>query len=243
MEKYQDIIINSKLFDGIPSETVRATIIPAGCIKTVPEGSSLFMPRDRVTSIHILLSGRIKLVFYMENGEQDIKSMILPPHLLGIDLICTRTCISPYQASALMKSEVFSFPSSIILNPGILPEEQRLKCINNLLLIISQINMQNEYRLAILTRNGLRDRIMVFLTMQANKCGSDSFSIPFSRDEMASFLRVNRSALSHELSLLKQEGLIDFSKNRFSLLSRKDYDMAIYGFEFSNNGDMQKNPL
>ena len=53
--------------------------------------------------------------------------------------------------------------------------------------------------------------------MQARRRNQNSFSIPFSREEMAAFLCVNRSALSHELSLMRKEGLISFRKNEFTL--------------------------
>jgi CRP-like cAMP-binding protein len=87
-----------------------------------------------------------------------------------------------------------------------------------LLTIISNENIRKHYRLAILSTRGLRDRILIYLSMQAGRAGNSTFSIPFSRDELASFLCVNRSALSHELSLMEQDGLIRFHKNEFSLL-------------------------
>ena len=39
------------------------------------------------------------------------------------------------------------------------------------------------------------------------------------REELADFLCVNRSALSHELGKMEREGLIRFRKNEFTLLS------------------------
>lgn len=80
---------------------------------------------------------------------------------------------------------------------------------------------EKEYRLAILSQKGLRERILTYLRMQAAKRGVDTFAIPFSREELADFLCVNRSALSHELSLLQQEGVIRFRKNEFTVI-RKD---------------------
>ena len=60
---------------------------------------------------------------------------------------------------------------------------------------------------------------MTFLTMQASKRKSDTFSVPFTRDEMASYLCVNRTCLSHELSLMEQEGILTFRRNTFTLLN------------------------
>lgn len=225
MDEIMEILQRNRLFANVPAEVIRLAIVPHGNVKTYAAGSNLFLPLDRVSRVQVLLSGKIKLVYYMENGEQDIRNLILPPKLIGADLICTRTQLSPYQATAVERSAVFSFPAEVILRQGTMPEAERLICINNLLQILSNVNMQNEYRLAILTRSGLRERIMVYLTMQANKAQSNTFRISFSREEMASFLRVNRSALSHELSLLRQEGIIDFSKNEFTLLTR--YDAAV----------------
>lgn len=212
------VLKKNRLFENISEDVIENCVVPAGRLTAFLPRENIFMPLDRVDSVRVLLSGRVKLVYCRENGDEDIKNMLFPGSLVGADLICTRTRLSPYQAVATEKSEAFSFPAEVILKPGSLPEPERLVCLNNLLLILSQVNMQNEYRLAILTRNSLRERVMVYLTMQANKNRSRAFTVPFSREEMASFLRVNRSALSHELSLLKQEGIIDFSKNRFTLL-------------------------
>ena len=78
--------------------------------------------------------------------------------------------------------------------------------------------MKKEYRLAILSQKGLRDRIVTYLTMQAGRLGKTSFDIPFSREELAAFLCVNRSALSKELSLMQEDGLIRFRKNHFTII-------------------------
>jgi len=86
-----------------------------------------------------------------------------------------------------------------------------------LLTLLSHESVRKEYRLAILARRGLRERVMTYLTMQAQKRGAASVTIPFSREELASFLCVNRSALSHELSCMARDGLITFHKNRFTL--------------------------
>ena len=54
--------------------------------------------------------------------------------------------------------------------------------------------------------------------MKAKRQSSNRFSVPFNRQQMADFLSVDRSAMSNELSKMKNEGLIDFQKNHFILL-------------------------
>ena len=45
------------------------------------------------------------------------------------------------------------------------------------------------------------------------------FNGPISREELAAYLCVNRSALSRELSRMKQEGLLDYYRDTFRLLN------------------------
>lgn len=227
MQSDREIILQSRLFEGVGQAVVDKYILPLGVKIALEQNQSLFMPMDKVSSVYLVLSGKIKLEYYMENGEQDIKNLLTPGNLVGVDLICTRSRLSPYQATAAQHSELFVLPADVLLKSGSMPEEARLCCINNLLLIISHVNMQNEYRLAILTRSSLRERIIVYLTMQSNRTRSRSFTIPFSREEMASFLRVNRSALSHELSLLRRERVIDFHRNSFTLLKKSGFELDL----------------
>ena len=46
------------------------------------------------------------------------------------------------------------------------------------------------------------------------------FEIPFNRQQLADYLCVDRSAMSNELCKLKKEGVLDFQKNWFHLMSQ-----------------------
>ena len=63
-----------------------------------------------------------------------------------------------------------------------------------------------------------REKIMSYLSAQSSKAGSREFDVPFSRQQMADYLGVERSGLSLELSKMKRDDLIDFNKNHFAVL-------------------------
>ena len=63
-----------------------------------------------------------------------------------------------------------------------------------------------------------RLKILSYLSAQARAAGSAEFEIPFSRQQMADYLSVDRSALSAELSRLKAEGLLDYHRNAFRIM-------------------------
>ena len=55
---------------------------------------------------------------------------------------------------------------------------------------------------------------------QAESAGSNRFSIPFDRQELADYLSVDRSAMCAELSRMKRDGLVDFQRNQFEIVQR-----------------------
>ena len=72
-------------------------------------------------------------------------------------------------------------------------------------------------RVAYLTEPQLRRRILLFLRDRRETAGSDYFRVPYSRQEMAEVLGVNRSALSRELGRMQREGLLEFYRSSFRL--------------------------
>lgn len=216
MDAWMAKLKKTELFADVP-ETVLPALIALGRVQEYARGQFLIVPRQQVAKIGILLSGKLRLLHLFPNGDDCLMSTIWPCQTVGADLVCTKTQLAPYHVDAAAPSRVFYLPIEVLTRPGQLPEPVRQGCLLRLLDILSNDNMRREYRLAILARKSLRERILVYLTMQAQRRQRATFSIPFTREEMASFLCVNRSALSHELSLMRQEGLIDFHKNSFTL--------------------------
>lgn len=225
MERIPELLSETKLFKDIPIEVIQEYILPKGTLNTFAKDSCLFWTKDRVDTIKIVISGKVNIIYYYADGGYSLASTVLPLRVLALDLIATRTRISPYHAIAAETTEIFSFPADDILKPSDIPENFRQIMLNQLLVMLSNLHLQKEKRLMVLSKNGLRDRIMTYLSLQAQQKSTYTFSIPFTREEMAAYLCVNRSALSHELSLMRKEGCIDFSKNRFTLLKYEQVEI------------------
>ena len=58
---------------------------------------------------------------------------------------------------------------------------------------------------------------MSYFSAEAQRLGKYEFDIPFSRQQLADYLAVERSGLSLELGKMRDEGLLDFHKNHFGL--------------------------
>lgn len=211
------ILKSCALFQGLQPEQMDS-LLPYGSLRTFPQKGEIISIQEQVDWFGVILSGRARTMQMFVNGDFSLMETLHPGYMLGIDLICTKTRKSPYCAAADVPTQILRFPSWVILQPGVFPEPERMAVWQNLLTMLSQANMRKYNRLAVLSQRGMRDRILTFLSMQSAHRGSTSFRIPFSREELAEFLCVNRSSLSHELSLMAQDGLIQFHKNQFTLL-------------------------
>lgn len=208
-----------RLFRDLTPEALEREILPRGKLRDYEKQAVLIAPGDRVDWFAVVLRGKTQISQIFSDGTSSLMDALGPGHTLGTDLICTRSRRAPYYAAAAGELQVLRFPGALLLEPGELSGEVRETVWRNLLALLSDDSLRKHYRLAILAQRGLRDRVLVYLTMQAERRGTTTFRIPFSREELAAFLCVNRSALSHELSRMEAEGLIRFRKNEFTLLS------------------------
>ena len=88
---------------------------------------------------------------------------------------------------------------------------------SNLLKVFARKNLTLSQRIFCTSAKTIRGRLLTYLSAQAVQHGSSSFEIPFNRQQLADYLNLDRSALSKELGKMRQEGLLEFQKNRFTL--------------------------
>lgn len=225
MNRIYDSLRQCALFRDIPDERLKKDIMPYGKLQDYPKNKYLITYQQRIETFAVVVSGRIQTQHIFTDGTYSILDVMEKSETVGADLLWTSSRVSPYYAVAAVQSQVLLFPVSMITERGKISEDCRQLIMGKLLLLISQENMRKQYRLAILSQKGLRERVMTYLTMQSVKRNSPTFEIPFSREELASYLCVNRTALSHELSRMRKEGLIDFRMKEFTLLKHADAEI------------------
>ena len=228
MHQYLSLLSGCSLFRQISPDFIESSILPHARVQEYPKGAFLIHPQQQLNHFGIVAQGAIHIIHLSADGENRIMDSLEPGQIYGGDLMCTRSRLAPYHAMAAQPCTVLLFPIGMALEPGILPEPERQSIIVQLLTLIAHENMRKDYRLAILSHKGLRERLMTYLTMQAAKRGTATFSIPFDREALASFLCVNRSALSHEIAAMKREGIIECRKNTFTLLHWEEKEPDLY---------------
>lgn len=187
-------------------------------VRHIRKGECWASSGEKLQHIGIVGKGNLTLSLFTFSGDEHLMQKLQPYSVVGIDVVSTKSKINPYDIRAAEDSVVYQFDWNCIENSGVIKEEHRLKILHNIMVLISHENMRKTYKLEILMQKGLRDRIMTYLRIQEKKKGKSTFVIPYSRDELSSYLCVNRSALSHELSQMEKEGIIKYKRNEFTIL-------------------------
>lgn len=92
----------------------------------------------------------------------------------------------------------------------------------NLLRIACEKNLELSVRCLHTFPKRTRERVLSYLSAQAREHRSNEFDIPLSRQQMADYLNLDRSALSGELGRMRDDGLIEFHGRHFRVRGGND---------------------
>lgn len=211
------ILQKVSLFEGIHKDELDAILqCVGGTIKNVRKGEFALLAGDKVTQIGIVLSGELHIVSECYDGKRSLTASLMPSNLYGEALCCANIERSPVSVVAKKDSSVITLDFSKAIFPCSNSCGFHGKLIENMLRNVARKNIQLQSRMEIMNINSVRGKVLHYLESFVPIQGQN-IVIPFNREEMASYLGVERSALSHELSRMKADDLIDYKKNHFFL--------------------------
>ena len=157
----------------------------------------------------ILLEGSADLVRYDRNGNRIIVNHFSKNSIFG-EIFYNITTSNELFVEAKQKSTVLFFSYDVIVNNAKLSTS-----FNQLVLReITFLNM----RIELLSKRSIREKLLAYFNILSNQKFSKSFTIPFSLTDLADYLCVDRSAMMREMKLLKDEGFLEKTGNRITLL-------------------------
>lgn len=210
MEQYLELLEDTGLFQGITQTEIESMLSCLSAVKkSYQKGEYIFHIGERISSVALLLSGKIHIQKEDYWGNLSILSEISEGDLFGEVYACLGDEKMLYNAVAVKDSVVLFIDVHKILTVECL--------IHNLLTVIATKNKLLAQKLHHMSQRTTREKLLSYLSEQSVREGSSSFTIPFNRQQLADFLSVDRSAMSYELCKMRDEGMITFKKNHFVL--------------------------
>ncbi len=219
MDSILQILSRSRLFEGIDPDQIEAVL---GCLAPVrrsyARGETILEAQTETDSFGLVLRGGVMIVQTDYWGNRNIMAVQRAGDLFAESFAAQPDMPINVRVEAAEDCEALFFNLRRVLTncPRTCAHHRQL--IENLLMVISNRNRQLNEKIAHISQRTTRRKILSYLSAQARAAGSAEFEIPFSRQQMADYLSVDRSALSAELSRLKAEGLLDYHRNAFCIM-------------------------
>ena len=212
------LLENAPLFKDVAPEEIDAMLQCLGTEeKEYEKGEIIFHAGDVIHSIGLVLTGRVQI----ENDDLWGNKSVLESVGPGFAFAESYACLP---GEPLMVSAIAAEPSRILfLDTGRVLTAYPSACshhsriIRNLLGELADKNLMLSEKVSHMGQRTTRAKVMSYLSAQAQKSGAYEFDIPFSRQQLADYLTVERSGLSVELCKMRDEGLLEFHKSHFVL--------------------------
>lgn len=163
--------------------------------------------------IGLVLSGSVNIENLDLWGSKSILSNIGAGQVFGETYAFSRETLM-VDAVAAQQTDILFWNLDILVHTPHPASTWQPKFIRNLLQISLRKNLALSQRIFCTTPKTIRGRLLVYLSNQAAKAGSNYFKIPFDRQGLADYLNVDRSALSKELGKMRDEGILTTRKMR-----------------------------
>lgn len=213
-----NILGNTTLFAGVTRQEAEEML---ECLqareKSYKKGEIIYQAGDFIDAMGVVMRGTVTIESHDIWGNTNILDYVSTGEVFAETYACVPN-------EPLMISVIASEDTGILfLNTGKMLQTCSPACghhsrlLQNLLRITSRKNMNLSRKIFHTASKSIRGRVLSYLSYEAMKQEKRQFEIPFSRQQLADYLGVDRSALSNELSKMQKDGLLTFERNRFCL--------------------------
>lgn len=209
-------MLDIDLFENIENNEIIELLKCIGIkTKTYKKNSYIIKTDSKIDFLGVILAGQAQISKTDVLGKKVIIENLKTNDIFGHNIVCCGLKKSPVDITAVDNCEVLFLPFEKVITPCTKLCSYHLQLIKNIMKMISKRNSLLNDKIDIIGQKTTRDKILTLLQTYRN--GEQKFSIPYSREEMAKFLCVDRSAMSRELCKLRDEGILKFNKNNFEL--------------------------
>lgn len=218
MKKHLESLSKCVLFRGLDEPRIEEilNLIPY-MIKKYKKNSIIAIEGDDCNSLGIILEGAIEIHKPFPSGKIVTISHFLAGNIFGEALVFSGKHIYPATILATIDTQIMFIRREVIVKLMTLDE----RLINNFMGVLSNRILMLNDRLSNLMLDTLRKKIVNIIILEYKRQNSLNITLPYCRKKMAELLNIPRPSLSRELINMKEEGLIDFKKNKIRILDLK----------------------
>ena len=211
--------VNSPLFRGIEPQERKAML---GCIgyhiAAFRKGDIVAFEEENIRHIGIILSGSVDMVKEDLWGNKTMLVRMGKDELFGETFACGSDNLSVVTFLVSEDAKILFMPFDRVMHSCTMACRFHHRLIENMVSVIAAKNRDLMRKVEVVSKRTIREKLLTYLSIQAQTQNSRYLEIPLGRVELAEYLCVDRSALTRELAKMKEDGLIDYDRNCFRIL-------------------------
>lgn len=205
------------IFEGISEKNKRKLLknLGADTLHYKKDESIIRLFKDD-NIINFIVKGNVKVVLNNINGNQ-----IITEDLYDGDVFSsTINYINENETDAIVTedTEIISMNQKDIIDFKDNSKSYYNVFIKNLFIIMTKKISERNERIQILTKKTIRYRLLEYFEIMRKKNNSLNIYLPYNYIDLAAYIAVDRSAMSRELSNLKDEGFINIKGKKITIL-------------------------
>lgn len=206
------------LFQGISEADIEKILVCLGAVeKSYTKDEVIYHAGDFVESMGLVLTGSVNIENNDLWGNKSILNHITKGQIFAETYACIPDEPLMVSVAAAESANVLFLKTSHLLKSCTRACTYHHRLLRNLLTVTAQKNLNLSSRILHTSSKTIRGRLVSYLSFQAARQKSVEITIPFNRQQLADYLGVDRSAMSHELGKMQKDGLLNADKNHFYL--------------------------
>ena len=211
--------VRSALFDGIQLQDMETML---GCIgyhvRSYKKGEIIAFEAETINHVGVVMEGAVDMLKEDVWGNRTMLIRSYPADIFGETFACGEDSLSVVTFAAAEDCKVLFLSFCRVMRTCTHACQFHQTLVENMVRMIARKNRELMRKIEVVSKKTLREKILSYLSIQAQSQGKSKFEIPLGRVEWAEYLCADRSALTRELARMKDEGLIDYQRNVFEIL-------------------------
>ena len=215
MEMYMESFQKCVLFKNMEIDDIQSTILNITYdINKYKNEDIIAIEGESCDNLGIILNGNIEIHKSFASGKLVTINYFEKGNIFGEALIFSGKHQYPATIISSSDSTIMFISREDIVK--LMTLDTRI--LNNFMGVLSYRILMLNQRISNLTLDTLRKKIANMILFEYNEQKSNYIVFSYSRKKMAEMLNVPRPSLSRELSNMKEDGLIDYHKNRIKII-------------------------
>lgn len=208
-------IKNNQIFNNINEEDIKNLILSTRFTqKKYTKDSIIANEGEFCSSIGLVISGAIELQRIYQNGKYVVLKRLITSDVFGEALIFVNNGEYPATVVSLEDSRILFINKEDILKMCL----QNTKLLENFMALLSGKIMTLNDKIKSISYNTIREKVVNYLLSECEYGVKLEIKLKESKEEIANFLGIPRPSFSRELMKLRDEGLIEYNRDKIKII-------------------------